>query len=114
MTTEEIKDIISAQKHCFMRKCNRRCANCDLARDPNDIMAAYDAVLQLIKSQKDIKTEFFNSGVEYAKNEFVRLLDKEKDNVGDLHKNKAVNDLIFTQVLGLQKARELAETISGR
>lgn len=114
MTQKKLIDIISSQKECFTRKCNHKCNRCPLERDPGEITEAYDAVLKLIADQKTIKTEFFNSGIEYAKNELVRLLEKEKDNVGDLHKSKAVNDLVYTQVLGLQKAIEIAEKIEGK
>lgn len=114
MKIEQVKDIITAQKHCLLRNCNRRCKKCDLARDQKDIVLAYDEVISLIDDQKAIKTEFFNSGVEYAKNEFTRLLENEKDNVGEQHKQKALNDLMYTQVLGLQKAIEITGKLRGK
>lgn len=111
MKSKQILDIMSAQKHCFMRKCNHKCDRCELEREAKDVLLAYNEVLNMITHEKDIKKEFFNSGVEYAKNEFIRLIEREKNNVGELHKSKEVNDLIYTQVLGLQKAIEVAETI---
>lgn len=107
-------EILKDQVACIKRKCNKKCLSCDLYWSEEERIKALSAAIKLFNDQKDIKQEFFNSGIEYAKTEFVRKLENEKTTVGELHKSKAVNDLIYTQVLGLQKAIELTETIDYR
>lgn len=114
MNNQKLLDIITAQKWCFMRDCNHKCTRCDLQREPKDIAKAYDEVIHLIKSQKDIKKEFFNSGIEYAKAEFQRRIEKEKQNIDTLHKNGEIDDLMYFQILGLQKAIEIIGDITER
>ena len=114
MDSQKLLDIISAQKWCFMRNCNHKCSRCDLEREPKDIVRAYDEVIDLIKDQKSTKIEFFNSGIEYAKAEFQRRIEKEKNHLDSLHKNGEVDDLLYIQILGLQKALELTSEITKR
>ena len=114
MNDKKLIDILSSQKECFTRNCNHKCSRCPLEREPKDIILAYNTVIDLILNQKKIKQEFFNSGTEYAKAEFSRIIEREKDHVDELHKNRRINDLAYVQILGLQKAIELIEEIPGR
>ena len=112
MRNSDVVKILQEQIACIKRKCNKKCLKCDLYRSEEERIKALQIAVMLFDSQKDIKQKFFNSGIEYAKAEFVRLLEKEKENVGELHKSKAVNDLVYTQVLGLQKAIEITDTVN--
>lgn len=111
MKSAILKDLITAQKNCFITKCERNCLFCDFKRDPEDILNAYNEVLAMVEGEKGLKKEFFNSGIEYSKAEFAKLIEKEKDRIGELHKDKEIDDLAYAQVLGLQRAIELTESI---
>ncbi len=112
MTENELYEIISSQKDCFTRDCKHKCSRCKYQRDPKDIITAYIAVLDLIKNQKNIKTEFFNSGIEYAKTEFANLIANEKIKMDNLHEKEKISDIQYVQILGLQKAAELVKKIN--
>lgn len=112
MDEKELYDIISSQKDCFTRDCKHKCSKCQYQRDEKEIILAYMSVLDLIKDQKKIKTQFFNSGIEYAKSEFACLIASEKSKVDSLHENNKLSDLLYTQTLGLQRALELVKKIS--
>lgn len=96
---------------CATRKCNKKCKDCPYNVDKENWIEALTQAIDVLESQKRIKREFFNSGIEYAKNEFAKKLEREIKNVGDLHKAKTIDDLKYVQVLGLQKAIEISEEV---
>lgn len=112
MDEKELYEIISSQKDCFARDCKHKCSKCKYQKDPQDIALAYITVLDLIQHQKDIKTEFFNSGIEYAKNEFALAIENEKSKMDSLYGKDKISDIRYIQVLGLQKAAKLIKKIA--
>lgn len=111
-TEEELAEIITTQKKCFMRKCSHKCSKCLYHQNPERIIAAYNQILDLLATQKSIKREFFSSGIEYAKAEFYQILKKEREKVDKGHKNKRISDLAYIQTLGLQRAMELIDEVA--
>lgn len=111
MTEKQVAELIRTQKNCFLRSCNHNCSRCNLERDVKDVVRAYDYVLDFLSEQKETKREFFNSGIEYAKSEFARFIDSEKDKLSEQHKNSEINDMAYMQCLGLQKALETIDKI---
>lgn len=114
MKSDKILDIIDAQKNCLIMKCDRKCKFCEYGRNTEEVLAAFNAVIDMINGEKGLKKEFFNSGIEYSKAELTRLIEKEKDEVAKQHKDKEIDDLNYAQVLGLQRALEIAENIRKR
>lgn len=112
MTTQEMIQTIQKLKKCIGRDCKKRqCSDCELHVPKEKKIVALEAASKALARQQMIKAEFFKSGIEYAKTEFKRTLQKEKGKVDDLHRQKEVNDFYYTQVLGLQKAIELADEV---
>ena len=112
MTTAEVIQIIQSEKKCMSRRCYKKsCKGCELFVPKDKILEAHDIALKALLKQTKIKAEFFKSGIEFAKQEFIRTLEREKLNVGDRHKEKMISDLDYMQVLGLQKAIELSEEV---
>ena len=70
-TEEELVEIITTQKKCFMRKCSHKCSKCLYHQNPERIIAAYNQILDLLATQKSIKREFFSSGIEYASRQLI-------------------------------------------
>lgn len=112
MTMVQALEVLQNERKCVLRNCNRKCKNCDLVRTEDEIVSALDIAMKTMLKQRRLKVEFFKSGTEFAKTEFIRMIETEKAHQGELHKSKRVDDLVYTQsILGLQKAEELAEEI---
>ena len=112
MTIAEAIEVLQNERNCVRRSCDRKCEKCDLVREEDEIVSAFDIAIKVLYKQRKWKAEFFKSGIEFAKTEFVRMIEAEKMHQGELHKSKRVDDLIYTQsILGLQKAEEIAEDI---
>lgn len=117
MLNSDAVKVLQDELICLKRGCKkgtRNCSRCKHKRKEEEVIEARIMAIEALRKQKRLKTEFFKSGIEYAKTEFVRLLEEEKSNVGELHKAKLLDDFTYTQVLGLQKAEELTDNINYR
>lgn len=115
MQNSDAVRILQDENICLKRGCkkgSRTCSRCEHKRTETEILEARTMAIEALRKQKRLKMEFFKSGIEYAKSEFVRLLEEEKRNVGQLHKEKLLDDFTYTQVLGLQKAEEITDNIN--
>lgn len=112
MTNSEAARVIEILCECFHSDCKKKCYRCPRYKTDEEKQEAYEIAIDAIRKQNRLKEEFFKSGIEYAKAEFVKILERERDNVNELHKSDEIGDLIYTQVLGLQKAIELADSIN--
>lgn len=115
MLNSDAVKILQDELICLKRGCKkgvRNCSRCTHKRTEVEIFEAKSMAIEALRKQKRLKMEFFKSGIEYAKSEFVRLLEEEKNNVGQLHKEKLLDDFTYTQVLGLQKAEEITDNIN--
>lgn len=59
MTINEAIKIIENEKECVQRDCNRDCANCELVKEENEIVEAFDIALACLKnSSKTAELEY--------------------------------------------------------
>ena len=77
ISTEKALSIMKIERECVIRQdtseCKRYeygCGACDLVQDGEDVIAAYDRVIEVMKEQLK---------VEEATGWFKRMLDKEKE-----------------------------------
>ena len=49
MTLQKAIDVLSTERECVSRDCDRDCGKCDLVMKTEDILAAYDYILNLLK-----------------------------------------------------------------
>ena len=101
-----------------LNKCNttvdcskKSCKGCEFFVSKKKQREARDIAVKTLLQQPRVTAEFFKSGIEFAKTEFVRNLEKEKMCVGEMHRDKTISDLEYLKVLGLQRAIELAEEV---
>lgn len=112
MTSTEAIAIFRRIEGCNKTMCTKKsCKECDYYVPVKKQREAMQVAIKVLLKQPRIKAEFFRSGIEFAKTEFIRILEKEKSRVGEMHKEKMLNDLDYMQVLGLQRATELAEEV---
>ncbi len=49
MTLPKAIDILSIERKCVSRDCDRDCGKCNLVMETEDILAAYDYILNMLK-----------------------------------------------------------------
>lgn len=45
---ERILKVLKTERECVSRDCNRKCGECDLTLERNDILDAYDAIISML------------------------------------------------------------------
>ena len=48
MNTERIIELLSIERECVSRDCNRDCGACELVQDRKELLTMYDAVIERI------------------------------------------------------------------
>lgn len=49
MNLERTIELLSIERECISRDCNRNCGNCDLAQDRSELLKAYQKAIQELK-----------------------------------------------------------------
>ena len=55
--SDHIIRLMQAERECVSRDCDRKCGDCDLAQDREELIQAYNVVIETLQTLRDFFTE---------------------------------------------------------